>query len=206
MLRCRTNWMIGLVGAAVVASGVLAFAQDAPVRVRGTIEKVDGNTLSVTGRGGAPMTVRLTDNARIVAIVKASVSDIKPGSFIGTTAMPQPDGTLHAVEVHIFPEAMRGTGEGHRAWDLTPNSTMTNGTVAQAVDRVEGNTLTVKYKDGEKTVVVTPDTAIVTYTLGDRSELKPQAKIFIAAATRKPDGSLETERVNVGRDGLTPPM
>jgi hypothetical protein len=183
-----------------------AWAQEAPVRVRGTITKVDGNTLAVTARNGTPLTVRLTDNARVVAIVKASLADIKQGGFVGTTALPQPDGSMRAVEVHIFPEAMRGTGEGHRDWDLQPSSTMTNGTVAQAVAKVEGNAMTVKYKDGEKTVLVTPETAIVTYVISDRSELKPEAKIFIGAATRKPDGTLEAERVNVGRDGITPPM
>ncbi len=192
--------------APMLICGVGAIAQDAPVRVRGAIVKVDGNTLAVIARNGAPVTVRLLDNAKIVAIVKASLADIKPGSFIGTTATPQSDGSLRAVEVHIFPETMRGTGEGHRAWDLGPSSTMTNGTVAQAVDKVEGNALTIRYKEGEKTVLVTPETVIVTYTIADRGELKPDAKIFISSAIKKPDGSLEAERVNVGRDGLTPPM
>jgi len=193
----------------------MAFAQQAPdagppvvvkPRVRGTIVQVEGSTLTVKATNGALLNVRLNNNAKVVAIVAASLADIKPGSFVGTTAVPQPGGTLRATEVHIFPEAMRGTGEGHRAWDLGPTSTMTNGTVALAVQKIEGHTLTIKYKDGEKTVVVTPDTAIVSYVLADRSELKANAKVFIGAATQNADGSLETDRVNVGRDGLTPPM
>ena len=195
----------------------VAFAQQAPSagatppvvvkpRVRGTIVQVEGSTLTVKSTGGALLNIHLNNNAKVVAIVAASLADIKPGSFVGTTAVPQPGGTLRATEVHIFPESMRGTGEGHRAWDLGPTSTMTNGTVALAVQKIEGNTLTIKYKDGEKTVVVTPDTAIVSYVLADRSELKANAKVFIGAATQNADGSLETDRVNVGRDGLTPPM
>jgi hypothetical protein len=193
----------------------MAFAQQAPdagppvvvkPRVRGTIVQVEGSTLTVKATNGTLLNVHLNNNAKVVAIVAASLTDIKPGSFVGTTAVPQPGGALRATEVHIFPEAMRGTGEGHRAWDLGPTSTMTNGTVALAVQKIEGHTLTIKYKDGEKTVVVTPDTAIVSYVLADRSELKANAKVFIGAAIQNADGSLETDRVNVGRDGLTPPM
>ena len=193
----------------------MAFAQQAPdagppvvvkPRVRGTIVQVEGSTLTVKATNGTLLNVHLNNNAKVVAIVAASLTDIKPGSFVGTTAVPQPGGALRATEVHIFPEAMRGTGEGHRAWDLGPTSTMTNGTVALAVQKIEGHTLTIKYKDGEKTVLVTPDTAIVSYVLADRSELKANAKVFIGAATQNADGSLETDRVNVGRDGLTPPM
>jgi hypothetical protein len=195
----------------------VAFAQEpphagttAPVvakpRVRGTIVQVEGSTLTVKATNGVLLNVHLNNNAKVVAIVAASLTDIKPGSFVGTTAVPQPGGALRATEVHIFPESMRGTGEGHRAWDLGPTSTMTNGTVALAVEKIEGHTLTIKYKDGEKTVVVTPDTAIVSYVLADRSELKANAKVFLGAATQNADGSLETDRVNVGRDGLTPPM
>jgi hypothetical protein len=147
-----------------------------------------------------------TDNALVVAIVKATLADIKPGSFVGVTGMPQADGSQRAIEVHIFPEAMRGTGEGHYAWDLRPQSTMTNANVEQAVAGVDGQTLTLKYKDGEKKIVVPPDTAIVTYTPGDKSELKPGVKIFIAAAKKQPDGTLQAPRVNYGKDGLTPPM
>ena len=201
-------------GVATVLGFVLVFAasttsaQDT-VRVRGTIEKVEGQTLMVKSRDGADLKVVLADNALIVGIVKASLSDIKPGSFVGVTGMPQADGSQKAVEVHIFPEAMRGTGEGHYAWDLRPQSTMTNANVVnveQTVAGVDGHTLTLKYKDGEKKIIVLPETAIVTYVPGDKSELKPGVKIFIAAANKQPDGTLQAPRVNFGKDGLTPPM
>jgi hypothetical protein len=199
---------------ATVGGFVLGFAasttwaQDT-VRVRGTIEQVEGQTLMVKSRDGAELKVVLADNALIVGIVKASLSDIKPGAFVGVTGMPQTDGSQKAVEVHIFPEAMRGTGEGHYPWDLRPQSTMTNANVVnveQTVTGVEGRTLTMKYKDGEKKIIVPPDVPIVTYVMGDKSELKPGAKIFIAAAKKLPDGTLQTPRVNFGKDGLTPPM
>jgi hypothetical protein len=182
-----------------------ALAQDT-VRVRGTIERIDGQTLVVNSRDGAELKVALADNARIVGIVRAQMSDIKPGSFVGVTGMPQADGSQRAVEVHIFPEAMRGTGEGHYPWDLPPESTMTNGNVEQTVTGVDGHTLTVKYKDGDKKIVVPPDVPIVTYVLSDKSELKPGLQIFVAAAKRLPDGTLQAPRVNFGKDGLTPPM
>jgi hypothetical protein len=184
------------------------WAQDT-VRVRGTIERVEGQTLLVKSRDGAELKVVLADNALVVGIVQASLSDIKPGTFVGVTGMPQPDGSQKAVEVHIFPEAMRGTGEGHYPWDLRPQSTMTNGNVEhveQTVTGVNGQMLTMKYKDGEKKITVPPDTPIVSYMLGDKSELKPGAKIFIAAAKKLPDGTLQAPRVNFGKDGLTPPM
>jgi len=120
--------------------------------------------------------------------------------------MPQADGSQKAVEVHIFPEAMRGTGEGHRQWDLQPQSTMTNANVEQTVAGVDGRTLTLKYKDGEKKIVVPPDVPVVSYVPGDKSELKPGVKIFVAAATQASDGTLQAPRVNFGKDGLTPPM
>jgi hypothetical protein len=174
--------------------------------VRGTIERVEGHTLVVKSRDAAELKVVLADNVLVVALVKASLADIKQGSFVGVTGMPQADGSQKAVEVHIFPEAMRGTGEGHRPWDLRPQSTMTNANVEQTVAGVDGHTLTLKYKDGEKKIIVVPETAIVTYMPGDKSELKPGVKIFIAAANKQPDGTLQAPRVNFGKDGLTPPM
>jgi hypothetical protein len=176
------------------------------MRVRGTIERVEGQVFVIKSRDGAELKVVLTDNATIVGITKASLSDIKQGSFVGVTGMPQPDGSQKAVEVHIFPEAMRGTGEGHRPWDLRPQSTMTNANVEQIVTGVDGQTLTLKYKDGEKKIIVFPDTPIVTYIPGDKSELKPGVKIFIAAANKQPDGTLQAPRVNFGKNGITPPM
>jgi Domain of unknown function (DUF5666) len=184
-----------------------AWAQQPPsVRIRGTIESVDGSMLMVKSRDGADLKVRMTDNVSIVGITKIAMSEIKPGSYIGVSAMPEPDGTQKALAIHIFPEAMRGTGEGFRPWDLRPNSTMTNATVAETVASTDGQNIVVKYKDGEKKVVVSPDTPIVTFVAGEKSELKPGAKIIIFGATKKEDGTLEANRVNVGVDGLTPPM
>jgi hypothetical protein len=181
-----------------------AFAQQ-PVRVRGTIAAVDGPMLTIKTREGAEVKAKLGDKTMIVAVVKATYADIKQGSFIGVTGMPQADGSQKCREIHIFPEAMRGTGEGHRPWDLEPNSTMTNAAVDQMVTAKDGNMLTLKYKDGEKKIVVGPDCPIVSYAPGDRAELKPGAKIFIAAATKEADGTLTFPRINVGRDA-PPPM
>jgi hypothetical protein len=197
--------MIGAAGLALVLAMSSAQSQEV-VRVRGTIEKADGNTLLVKTREGSQVTVKLTDNAQVNGVAKAALADIKQNSFVGITAMPQPDGTQKALEVHIFPEARRGAGEGHRPWDLVPNSTMTNANVEQLVTAVDGPMLTMKYKDGEKKISVPNNATIVQFVNGDRSELKPGAKIFIAAGTKKPDGTIETGGVNVGRDGITPPM
>jgi len=193
--------------AMVLATSLFAIAQQppSPSRVRGTIEGIDGDMLAVKSRAGEDFTLRMTADMRVVGIVKIALSDIKIGSFIGTTTVPRPDGSQNAVEVHVFPEEMRGTGEGSRPFDLRPNSTMTNATVAQTVAGNDGHTLLIKYKDGEKKVVVSPDTPVVTYVPADRSELKAGAKV-IAAMKKLPDGSFETNRVSVGRDGLTPPM
>lgn len=181
-----------------------AWAQETR-RVRATIEKVDGSTLYVKTRDGEDLKIALTDKPLFVAIVPATLADLKPGTFVGSAAMPGPDGSLSAIEVHIFPEAMRGTGEGHRPWDGAAQSTMTNANVETSVAGVDGQMLTLKYKDGEKKLLVTPKTAIVTYAPGDRAELKPGTKIFVLAQ-KQPDGSLQAARVSFGRDGLTPPM
>jgi hypothetical protein len=184
-----------------------ALAQQPPaVRVRGTIEAVNGPMLDVKSRDGAPLKVHLTDNVVVVGVVRIGMSDIKQGSYIGVTGMPQPDGSQRAIAVHIFPEAQRGAAEGFMPWDLRPNSTMTNATVAETVAGTDGQNILVKYKDGEKKVVVPPGTPIVTFAPGDRSELKPGANILIFRAVKKDDGTLEANRVNVGRDGLAPPM
>ena len=184
-----------------------AFAQQAqPTRIRGTIESVNGAVLTIKAREGDEKKVTVTDNVMVTGIVKATMADIKPNTYVGVTGQPQADGSQKAIAIHIFPEAMRGTGEGFRPWDLRPNSTMTNATVDQKVQATDGQTLTVKYKDGEKKVTVTPDTPIVTFVPSTRAELKPGAKIIIMGANKAADGSLETARVNVGLDGLTPPM
>ena len=193
--------------ALVLATSASLAQQPQTVRVRGTVEAADGSVLTVKSRDGqTTYKVKLTDNAAVRGVVKAALADIKENSFIGVTGMPQADGSQKAVEIHIFPEALRGTGEGFRPWDLMPNSTMTNATVAQMVKGVSGDEITLKYKEGEKKIVVAPDTVIVTYVPGSKDELKPGAKIFIAAAQKKDDGTLEAAAVSVGRDGITPPM
>jgi hypothetical protein len=190
---------------AVALFAASAQAQDKPVRVRGTIEAVDGAMLSIKARDGSDLKFKMADNTNVVAVVKASLADIKPGSFVGSTAMPEEDGHWKAVEVHIFPEAMRGTGEGDRPYDYKPKSTMTNGTVDASVAMVSGSTMTLKYKEGEKKIDVTPETIIVMYAPGSKDELKPGAKIYIAAALKQEDGTLTAPRINVGRD-IAPPM
>jgi len=204
-----SSWLPRTLTALAVISllGSAASAQQPPaVRIRGTIEAVDGPLLTVKSREGTDMKVRVTDNVAVFGVADIAMSEIKPGSYIGVTAMPEPDGTQKALAVHIFPEAQRGVAEGFRPWDLRPNSTMTNATVAQTVAGTDGQNILVKYKDGEKKVVVPPGTPIVTFLAGDKSELKPGARILIFGATRKDDGTLEANRVNVGRDGITPPM
>jgi hypothetical protein len=200
----------GAFGIILIAASAAAWAQGAPpVRVRGTIEKVDGNTLTIKAREGNILTVTTPDNVRVMSFVKASLADIKQGSYIGVTAEPQPDGSQKAVAIHIFTEAQRGTGEGHRPWDLRPGTTMTNAAVETTAAGVDGQVLTVKYKAGEKTdekkVTVPPGIPIVAYAAGDKSELKPGAQVIIFNATKQPDGTLQAPAVNVGR-GLTPPM
>ena len=198
---------LGILAMAALLALPPTSAQDwPPVRVRGTIERAEGSNFVVKARDGSELKITLAENATIVALVKASVADIKPGSFVGITGMPQPDGSQRAVEVHIFPEAMRGTGEGHYAWDLRPQSTMTNGNVEESVAGTDGQSLRIKYKDGEKKIIVTPETDIVVYMPGDKGELKPGTKIFISAARKQPDGTLVAPRVNVGRGGIAPPM
>jgi hypothetical protein len=175
-------------------------------RLRGTVERMEGPMYVVKLRDGTEAKVALAENGVVIAIVKASLSDIKQGLFVGSTGMPQADGSQKAIEVHIFPEAMRGTGEGHYPWDLRPQSTMTNANVEQTVAGVDGQLLTLKYKDGEKKILVTPDTIIVTYVPGDKSEITPGTKIFIAAAKKQEDGTFQAPRINYGKNGLGPPF
>jgi outer membrane lipoprotein SlyB len=201
-----TATKLALAGLATGLLGTFALAQGQPARIRGTIERVEGSTVTVKSRDGAEMKVDLPSDATVVGIVKSSLADVKQGSFVGVTGMPQPDGSQKALEIHIFPDAMRGTGEGHRPWDLQAQSTMTNASVEQTVASVDGQMLMVKYKDGEKKIVVTPETPIVTYAPGDRSELKPGVKVFVNRAEKQPDGSYKATRINYGKDGLTPPM
>src|SRR5271155_207588 len=186
--------------ALVAVLGSPAWAQQPPpLRIRGTIEAVDGSLLTIKSREGTDVKVRMTDNVAVFGVVKTQLSEIKEGSYIGVSAMPEPDGTQKALAVHIFPENQRGAAEGFRPWDLRPNSTMTNATVAETVKGTDGQNILVKYKDGEKKVVVPPDTPIVTFVVGDKSEVKPGVKIIIFGAAKKDDGMLEANRVNVGR-------
>jgi hypothetical protein len=174
------------------------------VRIRGTIDRVEGPVYVVKNRDGAEVKLTVTDNPLYVAIAPSTMADIKPGMFVGSAGMMQPDGTQKAIEVHIFPESMRGTGEGHYDWDLKPQSKMTNGNVEQTVAAVDGPMLSVKYKDGEKKLVVTPETVVVTYVPGNKDDLKPGTKIFVAAAKKQPDGTLQTPRITYGRNGAGP--
>ena len=188
---------------AVVCFALPASAQDT-VRVRGTVESIDGPMFVVKNRDGAELKLTMTDNPLFVAIVKSTMADIKPGMFVGSTGMTQEDGSQKAIEVHIFPESMRGTGEGHYDWDLKPQTKMTNANVEQTVAGVDGQMLSVKYKGGEKKLLVTPETVVVTYVVGDRNDLKPGTKIFVAAAKKQPDGTLLTPRITYGRNGEGP--
>jgi len=174
------------------------------VRIRGTIERIEGPVYVVKSRDGAELKLTVTDNPLYVAIAPATMADVKPGMFVGSAGMMQADGTQKAIEVHIFPESMRGTGEGHYDWDLKPQSKMTNGNVEQTVAGVDGPTLSVKYKDGEKKLVVGPETVVVTYVMGSKDDLKPGTKIFVSAAKKQPDGSLQTPRITYGRNGAGP--
>ena len=190
---------------ALICMALPASAQET-VRIRGTIERVEGPVYVVKNRDGAELKLTVTDNPLFVAIVKSTMADIKPGMFVGSTGMSLPDGSQKAIEVHIFPESMRGTGEGHYDWDLKPQTKMTNANVEQTVAGVDGQMLSVKYKDGEKKLLVTPETAVVTYVAGNKDDLKPGTKIFVAAAKKQSDGTLQTPRITYGKDGLVPPM
>ncbi|HEX9472045.1 MAG TPA: hypothetical protein VF957_21185 [Bradyrhizobium sp.] len=173
------------------------------VRIRGTIERIEGPVYVIKSRDGTELKLTLTDNPLYVAIAPSTVADIKPGMFVGSAGMMQPDGTQKAIEVHIFPESMRGTGEGHYDWDLKPQSKMTNGNVEQTVAGVDGPVLSVKYKDGEKKLMVSPETVVVTYVPGNKDELKPGTKVFVAAK-KQPDGTFQAPRVTYGRNGAGP--
>lgn len=204
-MSARYQRALGAIALGLILVAPVVWAQETAVRVRGTIERVDGDTYFVKLRDGSELKLKLAPNATVTAIVSASLNDIKPGSYVGTAALPMADGSQKALEVHIFPESMRGTGEGHRGFDLKPSSTMTNGAVDKTTASTDGQVLTLKYKDGEKTIIVPPGIPIVAYVPGDVRELKVGARIFIGAANKQPDGSLQAGRVNVGR-GVAPPM
>lgn len=197
-----------LVAALLLTGTGLAQAQTAPppARIRGVIQAVDGNVLSVTTREGTAVKITQTDPLTVMAVKAVPLSAIGPGTYIGTAATPTADGTLSAQEVLLFPEAMRGAGEGHRPWDLTANSTMTNASVDAVVQSATGNVLTLKYKDGSVKVVVPPGTPLVTLAPAARDDLKPGETVFIGAATRAADGTLSASRITVSKAGVVPPM
>jgi len=198
-----------LAGALIALLALPAAAQNAPegtpTRIRGTVDKLDGQTLTVKSRDGQQLTITLAPNFAVAAVVKKSLADIKAGDFVGAASTKGTDGKLHAIEVLIFPEALRGTGEGERPWDLVPDSLMTNATVAGIAGAAQGQVLKVTYKGGESEIIVAPDTPIVTFAPSDASLLKPGAAVFIGALKR-PDGSLSAARVNAEKDGVKPPM
>ena len=196
----------------LVAMPVLAEAQapqggPPPVRVRGTIEKVEGNTVTVKARDGKTEVLKLADNPRIIAMEKATLADIKVGSFIGVTAMPQPDGSQKAIGLHIFMDAQRGVVPARFGpWDREPGSTMTNADVSSTVASVDGQVMTVKYADGEKKVIVPPNTPVVRFEPGNMGDVKPGAQMILFAGKRNPDGTIAVPGINVGRGGAAPPM
>jgi hypothetical protein len=197
-----TRCVLAAASFALMWAAVPASAQDV-VRIRGTVERIEGPVYVIKSREGTELKLTLTDNPLFVAIAPSRMADIKPGMFVGSAGMMQPDGTQKAIEVHIFPESMRGTGEGHYDWDLKPQSKMTNGNVDQSVAGVDGPVLSVKYKDGEKKLLVTPETVVVTYVTGSKDEVKPGTKVFVAAK-KQPDGTFQAPRITYGKNGAGP--
>ncbi len=180
---------------------------DSPARTRGTVEKLDGNTLTVKTKSGESIAITLADTWAPGGVVKASMADIKPGVFVGVASIPNSDNVddLQALELVVFPEAMRGSNEGHYSWDLQPKSMMTNANVTSKVEGVKGQTLTLSYKGGERKINLAPDTPIVTFAPAMKDDVKPGAAVFVPA-TKKDDGTLVAGRVLVGKDGVIPPM
>lgn len=203
-MRSRSiNRRLMWVAAGLLAGTTVAHAQSS-ARLRATIDAVNGSKMALTTRSGDKVTVAVAPDLTVTELASVNLRDIKPGSFIGTAALPQPDGTERALEVHVFPESMRGTGEGFRPFDLQPQSTMTNGTVG-SVTGTSGRTLTVTYKGGQQTIVVPPNTPVVTFEPGSRAMLVPGAHIILFG-TRADDGEVTAKRISVGKDGMVPPM
>jgi hypothetical protein len=182
-----------------------AQAQTPPVRVAGTVGKLDGNTLTVSGADGQTTAVTLADNAGVYGAEKRTLADIKPGDFLASGGTKGTDGKIHAVEVRIYPEPLRGTGEGQRPWAAKPDGVMTNATVGTVTQSPDGGVIHVSYKDGQSEYTVGPDVPILAYVVADRTLLKPGAAVVIFAQ-KQPDGSLATTRVYAEKDGVKPPM
>ena len=190
---------------AFMAAIAAATAQSPPTRLRGSIAAIDDKTVTIATREGTSVKVNLAENWAVLLVSPVTMADIKENSFVGIASLKGPDGSLNAIEVLVFPEAARGSNEGHYPWDLQPESMMTNATVATVASASGGQTLTLKYKDGTQTIKVKPGTPIVTFTPGARTDAKVGAKVFLGAA-KGADGSLTASRLLVGKDGLTPPM
>jgi len=201
----RSTTQAALAFAGALAATIAVAQQPQTVRLRGVIEKVDGHTVLAKLTKGDEIKLNLADRVLVVGVVKASVADIKEGEFIGSGAIPQPDGSQKAIEVHIYAESMRGTAEGSRPWEGAPNGTMTNGTVGTSVAGVDGPVITVTYKDGEKKIIVTPNVPIVRYEVADMNAIEPGSAFTVIAAVPKTDGSFDVSRINVGRNGASPP-
>ena len=206
-MQTITRRSLGVAGLALMVTASAVWAQQAPpVRVRGEITKVDGTTLSVKSRSGENLTVKLAEPPRISAMVKSSLADIKEGSFIGVSAMPQPDGTQKAFAIHVFMDSQKGVvADRFSEWDSRPGSTMTNANVATQVAGKDGQDLLVKYKDGEKKVVAPPGTIFAKTVPGNAADLKVGAKVFVGAAQKQADGTLVAPNIAVGRD-IDPPQ
>jgi hypothetical protein len=197
-----------IAGLLVAAVSTIAIAQapaNPPVRIRGVVEKMDGQMLTVKANNGQSMTVKMADNYTVMGLARASVADVASGKYIGTTTVGERNGGLVALEIHIFTEAQRGTGEGHYDWDLRPESKMTNANVAKVTAMGKERMLTVQYKGGEKQILVPENAVVVSFTPTEASVLKPGANVFLVSQ-RQPDGSLTAARVNVGLNGQVPPM
>jgi hypothetical protein len=194
-----------LVFSFLVSCLALAQAPAPTQRIRGEVVSVDGLNLRVKERSGESLTIKLAENYVVTGVVKVGIEAITPNAFVGAATMPQSDGTQTALEVLVFPESGRGSNEGHYPWDLQPGSMMTNATVADVVSVGPGRRMTLRYKDGEKVIVVPGNAPIVTFEPGDRAMLKAGAHVLLTA-TRQPDGSLTAARVAIGKDGLVPPM
>ncbi|HLX14758.1 MAG TPA: hypothetical protein VKS24_06075 [Bradyrhizobium sp.] len=201
----HTYGRLALGFAAMALVSTSALAEGTPARVRGTVVSLDGSKLVVHPKEGSDVTINLADKFASLAVVKASLADIKEGTFIGTATVTQPDSSLKSQEVVVFPDKMRGTGEGHYPWDFGPKSMMTNATVANAVKGVNGQTVTVTYKGGEKKIDIPADVPVVALVPATKEEIKPGAIVFVPSQ-RQPDGSLTSGAVLFGKDGLTPPM
>ncbi len=174
-----------------------------PQVIRGTVDKIDGAVVSIKQANGADVNVKLLGDAKVFGVQAATIADVKPNDFIGVGAMPQPDGSQKAIQVTIFAESQRGTGEGFRPWDR-PGSTMTNGTAENTVASVNGQVVIVKYKGGEQKIVIGPDATIHKYVPGTKDELKPGAHVSVFRPEKAPDGSLQTARINVGIGNMVP--